>query len=248
MHNCACPRGRMGRSNTRRTPLLGLRGIPCLGCSKVAERRYCVARTRERGSHRRSCDASRGDGTARKRASLCLTAIEESPGAPHPRISVIAPTDVRRRRLRAVLACLMIGMGILHVAVPGPFVRIMPAALPVPLMLVLVSGFFEVLGGIGLLVRHLAFQAGRSGQGCRCKVCSSPGLCGWGPMGRGRRRVPEPRLELVGRARTLQGVGGHGDWPQWSWTLVDSAPGPGGHRAACFRASVQPNQIPSICT
>jgi hypothetical protein len=177
-----------------------------------------------------------------------LTAIEESPGAPHARISVIAPTDVRRRRLRAVLACLMIGMGILHVAVPGPFVRIMPAALPVPLMLVLVSGFFEVLGGIGLLVRHLAFQAGRSGQGCRCKVCSSPGLCGWGPMGRGRRRVPEPRLELVGRARTLQGVGGHGDWPQWSWTLVDSAPGPGGHRAACFRASVQPNQIPSICT
>ena len=63
-----------------------------------------------------------------------------------------APPDARKRRLRVILACVMIGMGILHFAAPAPFVRIMPSALPAPLVLVLVSGFFEALGGIGLLV------------------------------------------------------------------------------------------------
>jgi uncharacterized membrane protein len=51
-----------------------------------------------------------------------------------------------------MLATFMIGIGLLHFLRPGPFVRIVPAALPSPLALVLVSGFFEVLGGIGLFV------------------------------------------------------------------------------------------------
>jgi uncharacterized membrane protein len=63
-----------------------------------------------------------------------------------------SPAGARRRRLRGVLASLMMGMGVLHFAVPGPFVRIVPSALPAPLALVLVSGFFELLGGAGLLV------------------------------------------------------------------------------------------------
>jgi uncharacterized membrane protein len=46
----------------------------------------------------------------------------------------------------------MVAMGILHVVLPGPFVKIMPAWLPAPLTLVFVSGFFEAWGGIGLLV------------------------------------------------------------------------------------------------
>ena len=36
----------------------------------------------------------------------------------------------------------MIGIGILHLVLPGPFVSIVPAALPAPYVLVLISGFF----------------------------------------------------------------------------------------------------------
>src|ERR1035438_8398070 len=57
-----------------------------------------------------------------------------------------------RRRYRVVLAAIMIGIGLLHFFVPGPFVSIVPAFLPAPYALVIVSGFFEVLGGAGLLV------------------------------------------------------------------------------------------------
>jgi uncharacterized membrane protein len=63
--------------------------------------------------------------------------------------------DARRRRLRVVLASIMLGIGALHFAVPGPFVSIVPRALPAPLALVLVSGFFEMLGGAGLLVARV---------------------------------------------------------------------------------------------
>jgi uncharacterized membrane protein len=58
----------------------------------------------------------------------------------------------RRVRLRYVLALAMIGVGVVHFAAPAWFVSIVPAALPAPLTLVLVSGFFEILGGVGLLV------------------------------------------------------------------------------------------------
>jgi uncharacterized membrane protein len=60
--------------------------------------------------------------------------------------------DLWRRRLRVVLVVFMVGIGIGHFVRPGPFVSIVPASLPAPLLLVLVSGFFEVLGGVGLLV------------------------------------------------------------------------------------------------
>jgi uncharacterized membrane protein len=46
----------------------------------------------------------------------------------------------------------MISIGIVHFVRPAPFVEIVPKALPAPLALVLVSGFFEILGGVGLLV------------------------------------------------------------------------------------------------
>jgi uncharacterized membrane protein len=48
----------------------------------------------------------------------------------------------------------MIGVGFAHFLTPEPFVRIMPAWLPAPMALVLVSGVFEILGGVGLLVRR----------------------------------------------------------------------------------------------
>lgn len=49
----------------------------------------------------------------------------------------------------------MVLIGISHFAYPDPFVRIVPAALPSPLILVYVSGFFEVVGGVGLLVKRV---------------------------------------------------------------------------------------------
>ena len=48
----------------------------------------------------------------------------------------------------------MVGIGCLHFIAPDPFVRMVPEVLPAPLFLVHVSGFFEVLGGLGLLWRR----------------------------------------------------------------------------------------------
>ncbi len=57
-----------------------------------------------------------------------------------------------RGALRLVLAVAMIAVGVLHFTSPDGFVRIVPRALPAPLVLVFVSGAFEILGGVGLLV------------------------------------------------------------------------------------------------
>lgn len=62
--------------------------------------------------------------------------------------------------LRWLLAFLMVAIGVDHFWHPGPFVSIVPAALPNPLLLVHVSGFFEVLGGLGILVPPVRRLAG----------------------------------------------------------------------------------------
>ncbi len=54
----------------------------------------------------------------------------------------------------------MIGVGILHLAAPAGFVKIVPRALPWPLAVVYLSGFFEILLGIGLFVERLRAAAG----------------------------------------------------------------------------------------
>ena len=54
--------------------------------------------------------------------------------------------------LRWVLALFMIGGGVNHFLAPAPYVAMMPAALPWHLELVYVSGVFEILGGLGLLI------------------------------------------------------------------------------------------------
>ena len=53
---------------------------------------------------------------------------------------------------KLLLAALMTAAGVLHFLKPKPYLRIMPAGLPAPLMLVYISGFFEILGGLGLLL------------------------------------------------------------------------------------------------
>jgi uncharacterized membrane protein len=51
-----------------------------------------------------------------------------------------------------LLAVLMVAAGVMHFLAPAVYVRIVPRWLPAPRALVLVSGVFEILGGIGLLV------------------------------------------------------------------------------------------------
>ncbi len=54
--------------------------------------------------------------------------------------------------LRVILAISIIVVGVTHFIVPEQYVRIVPPQLPYALELVYVSGFYEILGGIGLLV------------------------------------------------------------------------------------------------
>lgn len=57
--------------------------------------------------------------------------------------------------LRYLLAALMIAAGVLHLVRPERFVQIVPDYLPAHKALVLTSGVFEILGGVGLLVRRV---------------------------------------------------------------------------------------------
>jgi uncharacterized membrane protein len=61
---------------------------------------------------------------------------------------------------RAVLAVFMIAIGVVHFAAPDGFVQIVPKSLPAPLLLVYVSGAFEILGGVGILVPRTRRLAG----------------------------------------------------------------------------------------
>jgi uncharacterized membrane protein len=61
--------------------------------------------------------------------------------------------------VRLLVAVAMVSVGITHFTNPDPFVGIVPRWLPAPLVLVYVSGFFEVLGGAGLLVRRVQVAA-----------------------------------------------------------------------------------------
>ena len=65
-----------------------------------------------------------------------------------------------KRILRVILALAMTGVGVMHFTSPEPFVRIVPAALPAPLMLVYASGIAEIAGGIGILIPTLRRAAG----------------------------------------------------------------------------------------
>ena len=60
---------------------------------------------------------------------------------------------------RVLLGLFVIATGTLHFWRPEPFVRIVPEYLPQPLALVYVSGFFEMLGGIGLFIPSVRREA-----------------------------------------------------------------------------------------
>jgi uncharacterized membrane protein len=53
---------------------------------------------------------------------------------------------------RALLAAFFIVAGIMHFVVPDAYVRIVPPALPMPYLLIVLSGIAEILGGCGLIL------------------------------------------------------------------------------------------------
>ena len=61
---------------------------------------------------------------------------------------------------RLLLALSFIWVGVQHFVAPGPFVGIMPSYLPWHLELVYISGFFEIVGGAGLLYPRTRRMAG----------------------------------------------------------------------------------------
>lgn len=60
--------------------------------------------------------------------------------------------NTRKEILRVVLAASLTIVGITHFTHTEQFVRIVPPQLPNPMALVYISGFFEIIGGIGLLI------------------------------------------------------------------------------------------------
>ena len=61
---------------------------------------------------------------------------------------------------RYALALLFVLAGSLHFVHPATYLTIMPPQLPQPLALVYVSGIFEILGGLGLLLPRTRRLAG----------------------------------------------------------------------------------------
>jgi uncharacterized membrane protein len=59
-----------------------------------------------------------------------------------------------------LIAIVFIGAGFLHLVKPAPYIRIVPRWLPDPAMLVAISGIFQILGGIGVLLPATRTAAG----------------------------------------------------------------------------------------
>jgi uncharacterized membrane protein len=59
-----------------------------------------------------------------------------------------------------LIAILFFSAGVLHFVMPKPFESIVPAWLPSPAALVMVSGVCEILGGVGVLVPLARVAAG----------------------------------------------------------------------------------------
>lgn len=68
--------------------------------------------------------------------------------------------DGAKSWLSFLLGIFFIVAGTLHFIHASSYVAIMPPYLPYPLALVYVSGFFEMLGGLGLLIRRARRWAG----------------------------------------------------------------------------------------
>ncbi|MDX2232357.1 MAG: DoxX family protein [Leptolyngbyaceae cyanobacterium bins.349] len=67
--------------------------------------------------------------------------------------------QTRKEILRAIFAISLILVGITHFIRPEQYARIVPAQLPEPISLVYISGAFEIVGGIGLMIPYVSVAA-----------------------------------------------------------------------------------------
>ncbi|MGA7937046.1 MAG: DoxX family protein [Kovacikia sp.] len=75
-------------------------------------------------------------------------------------MDTVQSSSTRRKEiLRGVLSVAIIIVGITHFIRPEQYARIVPPQLPNPVALVYISGFFEILGGIGLLIPFVSIAA-----------------------------------------------------------------------------------------
>lgn len=65
----------------------------------------------------------------------------------------------RKEVLRGILAVAISIVGVTHFTHADQYMRIVPSELPAPLSLVYISGVFEILGGIGLLIPRVSIAA-----------------------------------------------------------------------------------------
>lgn len=72
--------------------------------------------------------------------------------------SSLPPQHRRKETLRGILALSLVIVGITHFLRPEQYARIVPPPFP-PLSSVYLSGVFEILGGIGLLIPGLSVTA-----------------------------------------------------------------------------------------
>lgn len=70
------------------------------------------------------------------------------------------PGHARATASLVLIALIFATSGVLHLVKPAPFVSIMPRWLPAPQALVLISGVFEILGAVGVLVPATRVAAG----------------------------------------------------------------------------------------
>jgi len=70
------------------------------------------------------------------------------------------PSGLSKKVVLLGLAIFFINVGVDHFINPDFYLSIMPPALPLHLEAVYISGFFEVLGGVGVLVPRLRKIAG----------------------------------------------------------------------------------------
>jgi uncharacterized membrane protein len=71
-----------------------------------------------------------------------------------------ADLRVRRTILRGLLAAAFVLAGYFHITHPGPFLRITPAWVPAPAMVVFVTGICELCGAAGLMIPPLRRLSG----------------------------------------------------------------------------------------
>ena len=64
----------------------------------------------------------------------------------------ISSLESFKNRARIGTGMTFVFAGISHFIFPGTFIKLMPPFIPAPLLMVYVSGVFEMLGGIGLIV------------------------------------------------------------------------------------------------